>query len=61
MDGKPTRLFLLIVVRTVPEHLGILARISRLLRNPELRHQLLAATTPQAVVAAVREAEMKLG
>lgn len=57
IDGKPTRLFFLLVAPNVTQHLAMLARISRLLRDPKLRRDLLAATTPEKVHALIRNAE----
>jgi mannitol/fructose-specific phosphotransferase system IIA component (Ntr-type) len=57
IDGQPVRLFFLLVTTTVTEHLQVLARISRLLRKPELRQRLLTATHPQLALSAIREAE----
>src|SRR5438046_10501298 len=37
IDGAPARLFFLLIAPTVTEHLGILARLSRLLRDAKLR------------------------
>jgi mannitol/fructose-specific phosphotransferase system IIA component (Ntr-type) len=59
IDAVPARLFFLLVAPTVTEHLAILARLSRLLRDPKLRQSLLAAGSPEAVLARVREAEGK--
>jgi len=60
IDGIPARLFFLLIAPTVTQHLGILARLSRVLRDPKLRQSLLAAEQPEQVIALVREAEEKL-
>ncbi len=60
IDAVPTRLFFLLVAPTVTQHLGILARLSRLLRDPELRQSLLSAGQPQEVIDLIRQAEQKL-
>jgi mannitol/fructose-specific phosphotransferase system IIA component (Ntr-type) len=57
IDGQPVRLFLLLVTTTVTEHLQVLARISRLIRNPNLRQSLLTAGHPQIVLSLIRQAE----
>lgn len=57
IDGAPARLFFLLIAPTVTQHLAILARISRLLRDPKLRQNLLTAGDPQKVLALIREAE----
>jgi len=60
IDGIPARLFFLLIAPTVTQHLGILARLSRVLRDPKLRQSLLAAEQPEQVIALIREAEEKL-
>src|SRR5258708_1059940 len=49
IDAVPARLFFLLVAHTVTEHLGILARLSRLLRDPRLAKDLLKADKPEKV------------
>jgi mannitol/fructose-specific phosphotransferase system IIA component (Ntr-type) len=60
IDGVPVRLFFLLIAPTVTQHLAILARISRLLRDPKLRQNLLLADRPEAVLSLIREAESKM-
>ena len=60
IDSVPARLFFLLVAPTVTQHLAILARLGRLLRDPKLGKSLLAADKPEKVLALVREAEAKL-
>jgi mannitol/fructose-specific phosphotransferase system IIA component (Ntr-type) len=45
---------------TVTQHLGILARISRLLRDPRLRQGLLTIDRTDKVIGLIREAEAKV-
>ena len=59
IDGAPARLFFLLIAPTVTQHLGILARLSRILRDPKVRQNLLTADRPEKVVALVRQAEEK--
>jgi len=59
IDAAPARLFFLLVAPTVTQHLGILARLSRLVADPKLRRNLLAADKPEKVIALIREAEAK--
>ncbi|MGC8742384.1 MAG: PTS sugar transporter subunit IIA [Verrucomicrobiia bacterium] len=61
IDGEPVKLFFLIVAPNVTQHLHILARISRILRQPGLTKSLLAANTPEKIIAVIRETEEKLG
>ena len=42
------------------QHLAILARLIRLLRDRKLRQSLLTADKPEKVIALVRDAEGKL-
>jgi mannitol/fructose-specific phosphotransferase system IIA component (Ntr-type) len=60
IDGKPAQLFLLIVAPSVTQHLAVLARISRVLRDPKLRQHLLNSTQPAQIVGAIREAEGRM-
>ncbi len=60
IDNKPTRLFFLLLAPTVTQHLALLARISRLLRDPKLRQNLLVTETPEKAIALVRDAEEKM-
>ena len=60
IDRIPARLFFLLLAPTVTRHLAILARLSRLLRDPKLRRNLLAADKPEQVIALIRDAEAKM-
>ena len=60
IDGAPSKLFFLLVAPTVTEHLAMLARISRLLRDPRVRQELLAADSPKKALSVIKEAEEKL-
>ena len=60
VDSVPARLFFLLIAPTVTQHLAILARLTRLLRSPKLRQNLLAADKAEKVLALIREAEAKL-
>ncbi|MEI6780400.1 MAG: PTS sugar transporter subunit IIA [Verrucomicrobiota bacterium] len=60
IDGVPARLFFLLVAPTVTQHLAVLARLGRLLRDPKLRRSLLAADKAEKALALIREAEAKL-
>jgi mannitol/fructose-specific phosphotransferase system IIA component (Ntr-type) len=57
IDGQPAKLFFLIVAPTVTQHLAALARISRLVRDFQLRQALLRADRPEKVLSSIREAE----
>ena len=60
IDGVPANLFFLVIAPTVTQHLAALARISRLLRDPKLRKNLLAADSAKTIQSQIREAEAKL-
>jgi mannitol/fructose-specific phosphotransferase system IIA component (Ntr-type) len=59
IDGAPARLFFLLIAPTVTQHLGILARLSRILRDPKVRQSLLTADRPEKVISLIQEAEAK--
>jgi mannitol/fructose-specific phosphotransferase system IIA component (Ntr-type) len=59
IDSVPARLFFLLIAPTVTQHLAILARLSRLLRDPRLRQQLLTADRPEKIISFIRDAETK--
>ncbi|HYG24970.1 MAG TPA: PTS sugar transporter subunit IIA [Verrucomicrobiae bacterium] len=60
IDGIPARLFFLLVAPTVTQHLAVLARISRLLRDPQVRQGLLSAPAPDKALDVIRAAEARL-
>jgi mannitol/fructose-specific phosphotransferase system IIA component (Ntr-type) len=60
IDAIPARLFFLLIAPTVTQHLAILARLSRLLRDPRLRQSLLKAANPEQVLELLRAAEAKI-
>ncbi len=60
IDGAPSKLFFLLVAPTVTEHLSMLARVSRLLREPRLRQELLVVDDPKKALALIRDAEIRL-
>lgn len=62
MDGQPAHLFFLLVAPedAVGVHLKALARISKLLRSPEVRERLMAAADADAIVALIAAEEEKL-
>src|SRR5580765_7911588 len=51
IDGRPVRLFFLLVAPTVTAHLAVLARISRVLRDAKLREDLLTADSGKKIVS----------
>lgn len=60
IDGAPSKLFFLLVAPTVTDHLAMLARLSRLLREPGLRQELLTADTPRKALTVIKDAEAQL-
>ncbi len=60
IDAQPARLFFLLIAPTVTQHLAILARLSRVLRDPKLRQSLLQADKPEGIVQIIREAETRI-
>ena len=59
IDGVPARLFFLLIAPTVTQHLGVLARLSRILRDPKVRQNLLTAERPEKVISLIQDAEAK--
>ena len=59
LDGKPCRLFFLLVgpESAAGAHVKALSRISRLVRRDDVRERLAAAATPEAFLEIVAEAE----
>jgi mannitol/fructose-specific phosphotransferase system IIA component (Ntr-type) len=60
IDNEPAKLFFLLVASNVSQHLQILARLSRLLRDPRLRSQLIGADRPEKVIQLIRDAESEV-
>ena len=60
IDGNPVRLFFLMAAVNLTQHLHLLARLSRVLRDKTLRQALLTADQPEQVLQLIREAEARL-
>jgi len=60
VDGVPVRLFFMLVAPTAQQHLAILARISRLLRDIKLREGLLTTDRVEKILLLIQEAELRL-
>ncbi|MDB6033945.1 MAG: system, fructose-specific component [Verrucomicrobiales bacterium] len=60
LDGAPVHLLFLLIAPTVSQHLQILARLTRLLRKPDIRQALLRAGSPEEVLDIFDEAEIVL-
>jgi len=63
LDGKPTHLFFLLVApeNSAGNHLKVLARISRLFKDGQFRHALMAARDRENLYRIIREADEKFG
>jgi mannitol/fructose-specific phosphotransferase system IIA component (Ntr-type) len=59
IDNVPARHFFLLISPTVTQHLGILARLSRVLRDPKVRQSLLTADRPEKVISLMKDAETR--
>jgi mannitol/fructose-specific phosphotransferase system IIA component (Ntr-type) len=59
-DGRPVQLFFLLIAPTIAEHLQILARLSRLLREPGFADLLRRASSASEVIRFVQQAEQRL-
>ncbi len=57
LDGKPVHIFFLLVARdeNFGAHLKLLARISRILKNPSFRSRLLEAGDAESIYQIIRE------
>lgn len=62
IDAKPVRLFFLLIAPegAVGIHLKLLARISRLLKKPMVREQLIEAVSAEEIAAIVMEQDIRL-
>lgn len=62
MDGKPAHLFFLLIApeESVGVHLKMLARISKLLKNPIVRNRLLEASRSEDIYNIIAEEEERL-
>lgn len=61
-DNKPTHLFFVLLApeEATSEHLKLLARLSRLLKKPELREQLLHANDAEVIYQILCEADKRI-
>jgi PTS system nitrogen regulatory IIA component len=61
LDGKPTKLLFLLVAPedSVGQHLKALARVSRLLKDPAFRNQLMSAPDQRDLFRCIREEDDK--
>lgn len=59
LDHRPVHLFFLLAAPQLTEHLAMLARLSRVLRDANVRSQLLAAAKPADIPALVAQAEAR--
>jgi len=60
LDGKPVYHFFLLCAPNVRQHLRLLSRLSRLVSNTEFRAGLMAAQTPDNVIALIRDMEPRI-
>ena len=60
IDGAAVKLFFLLIAPNVTTHLRILARLSRLLRNPHVRNSLLTAESVSRVLSIIKVNEVDL-
>lgn len=60
IDHQPVQLFFLMLAASAGQHLYLLARLSRVLRQPAVRQALFHASRPEDVIAAVRDGESLL-
>ena len=59
LDNKPVQMLFLIAAPGLPEHLAMLSRLSRVLRDAKLRTALLSVKTPEEILRSMEEAEQR--
>jgi excisionase family DNA binding protein len=59
-DGQPVRIMAVVIIPQLSVHLHVLARLSLILRDKDVRNSLLAARSPEDVLAVIREKEREL-
>ena len=59
-DGQPTYLFFMVYAPTTKLHLRILARLSQLVRDPDIVAQLREAPDAHAMIRLLRDAEANI-
>ena len=59
VDCMPAKLFFLVLAPNVSLHLQVLARLSRMVRDPRVRQILLKAQTVQEILDTIEEAEKR--
>ena len=59
-DGKPVHHFFLLCAPNVREHLQLLARLARLVNDPEFRAKLRTAKRPNEIVKLIGDAESRI-
>jgi nitrogen PTS system EIIA component len=60
LDHRPVQLFFLLASPQLTDHLAMLARLSRVLRDAKVRGALLAAAKPGDIPALLDEAELRI-
>lgn len=62
LDGGPTHLFFVLIApeNSAADHLKALARISRLLKDPDFRARLMEGKTGEELFAVIREEDEKI-
>lgn len=60
LDGQPVHHFFLICAPNVRDHLQLLARLARLVNNPEFRKKLALARQPDEVITLIRGTEQRI-
>lgn len=60
LDGEPVYLFFLLAAPNDQEHLRVLARLSRMLKDEKFRNKLSSAKTPAEVLKIIEDREKEL-
>jgi mannitol/fructose-specific phosphotransferase system IIA component (Ntr-type) len=59
-DAKPVRLFFMLAAPSLTEHLHLLSRMSRILRNAKARDEILKASTAESIISLLKDADAKI-
>lgn len=60
LDNKPVQLFFLLASPSLTDHLAMLAKLSRVLRDAKLRGELLGVKQPEEVLLCISQAEQRM-
>ena len=59
-DSKPVRLVFMLAAPSLTEHLHLLSQMSRILRNPKIREEVMQASMPEQAIDALKRGEASI-